>query len=651
MPRKKIKTIVVLKPEQEEKLKLKKELFFEPCQTKEELREFINFFLKLDFPDCQVDELSTSTPLQFIWEVYYTMLTNKPPYMHVAACARGTAKTKIAATLEFLALIHFRRDIVHMSAIRQQSRAGLAYFKQFCRNDVIRPYFSAERADECELADMPENSFTSKNDAKLLTVSATLEGTNSSRPNLSVFDEVDLTPKHILSEAAMMSTPTLCGNKFEPVSVYLSSRKTNDGPLQKMIDDSESGKNDIRLHKYSLIDWMEKCEEKTHGDHGVKVWIHKESLKVIWDELSQEDNELSFIPRVVYEGCRKCPAFVGCQGRSPKQNSTSNYLKSRTFVGNVIKQTADSGKIIAQILNWKPESTSNVFSTFARSVHCKTPNQAWEWISGKPWHGPDGMYPSKKELYDLCKHLGYDTVWGIDWGFRDPAVIVVIMHHTKTDRTLLLHTRSATGYANHQWAKSCLDGEGLVYPPNLICPDLSDAASSSYFKGFPTRGKKPHLIATGVSQIRGLLFHPATQDSNFAIAMFDESAENAAQNFMKWRHKMSLTGEVDINGFEDDDNCHVIDSCRYALDPYVKKNKTVMAIHQVKEETTQDILNKPPANSQEEAVERYRKIMNAYYSEGGNKIDVQPSYVSYNLSDPPKKEEKKKEAAKFSFKF
>lgn len=565
-----------------------------------------------------------------------------------------THNTKIAATLEFLALVHFRLDVVHMSAIRQQSRAGLAYFKQYCRIDLIRPYFASERADECELVGMPENSFTSRTEAKLLTVSATLEGTNSSRPNFTVYDEVDLTPQHILSEAAMMQTPSI-PNKHEPISVYLSSRKTNDGPLQKLIDKYDAGDVGTRLHKYSMIDWMEKCPPAIHGKFGVNSWVNKDTLKVYWDSLPPEENELSFIPRTVYEGCRTCRAFVGCQGRAPNQKSSSNYLKSRTFVGNVIAQTGDPGKIIAQILNWKPESAGNVFSTFSRSAHCKTPLQVWEWISGKSWGGPEGLYPSKKEVYDLCKHFGYDTTWGIDWGFRDPAVIVVIMHHAKTERTLLLHTRSATGYANHQWAQSCLENEGVVYKPDLICPDMADAASPTYFKKFPTRNKKPNLIATGVSQIRGLLFHPATQASNFAIAMYDEAAENAAQNFMKWRHKATLTGEIDINAFMDDDNCHILDSTRYALDPYVKKNKTVFSAGQKKEESFQETLNKPSqTNSEDEAVARYRKIMEAHYSEGLSKkisFEQPPSYASYSLNEHTEKKEEKPKKTNFSFRF
>ena len=132
MPRKsKRQQLVVLTPEQEEKLKLKKELFFEPCQSREELKEFLNFFMKLDLPDYKVDELSTSTPLDFICEVYFTMLTNEGPLRHVVAACRGSAKTLLAATIEFLAMVHYRRDCVHISAIRQQSKKCLKYFKKY----------------------------------------------------------------------------------------------------------------------------------------------------------------------------------------------------------------------------------------------------------------------------------------------------------------------------------------------------------------------------------------------------------------------------------------------------------------------------------------------------------------------------------------
>ena len=459
--------------------------------------------------------------MQFVWEVYETMLLNKEPYRHVAACSRGAGKTMVAATLEFLALIHFRRNIVHMSAIRQQSKAGLSYLKQFCRIDLIRPYFSKDKEEEVELNELPVNEFTKKTDAKLLTVSATLEGTNSSRPSLTIYDEVDLTKQNILSEAALMATPTLCGNFHEAVSVYLSSRKTNDGPLQALIEESEIKDNGIRLHKYSMADWMKKCPEKVHGEHGVKSWINKDNLRVIWDNFPLLTSELNFEYRIVYEGCRKCPAFIICQGRSPKQTSTSRFLKSIASVKETIKATKDPGKLIAQGLNWRPESSGTVFSSFSRYSHCKTPREALEWIIEKKWNTPEEMIPTKQDIYEAAMQMKYDCTWGIDWGYRDPAVVVVILHNRKSQKTLLLHVRSAKEYANHQWAESCLQNEGKIFKPNLVCPDMADAASGTYFRGLPTKNKKPHLISTGVSHLRGLLFDPLSQQSRFAIAMFD----------------------------------------------------------------------------------------------------------------------------------
>ena len=795
----------VLTPEEQQLLALKKEMFFEPCVTKDELKEFLKIFLRLDFPDFKLDEMSTSTPMDFVWEVYNTMRTNAPPYRHIAAASRGSAKTLVAATIEFLAMIHFRRDIVHTSALKAQSKKALKYFHKFCNIDVLKPYFTTESALEVELINLPPNSFTTKNDARLVTVAATISAANGERSNCVegnslipvlrngiyqvmtahalfyaiekkeeiylktvneatleieyrlcqaakqtwvsgnvtamqckktkltlkvtndhpvaqlnsgnlafkkagsllvddkavlgiadsiletdiatstspyfgyvydfqvknnhnffangflvhnclIFDELDLVDREVISEAAMMQTPTLCGNMHEPVSVYLSSRKTNDGPVQDLIDEAEAGSKKLRLHKYSTVDWMRKCPESVHGASGVKAWIHKDNLRIVWDALPETEPQSSYIERAVYEGCRTCPAMAVCQGRSAKQQSTSKFLKSREFVESQLLEVKEPGKIIAQILNWKPESTGTVFSTFSRFTHCKTPEQSWEFITGTPWHNP-GNPPSKENLYNAGKRMGYDCVFGIDFGFSpDPAVVVVILHHRKLEKTVIIHIRSANYYSNSDWAASVGAHEAKTFPPDIICPDMADPAAHTYFAKLrlPARNKKPMRIETGVSQIRSLLFDPLTQTSKFAIAMFDEQSEWAAQSFMKWRHKTSVTGAVDPHGFEDSEWTHVLDATRYGLDLFIKSVKTSFSTSQKPQEAPRTPL---PAqiNSLEEYQKAYQKHMQ---DEFGLNINVNtqelPQAVALNqdfIDNAKKNKASTGQSGKFSFKF
>lgn len=659
MKKKSAKLDKILTPEELLRLELKKEMFFEPCQTKEELREFLNIFLKLDFPDFRLDEMSTSTPMDFVWEVYQTMKDNTGPFRHIAAASRGSAKTLVAATIEFLAMIHFRRDVVHTSALKAQSKKALKYFKKFCNVDVLKQYFTAESAYEFELMNLPITAFTEKDDSRLVTVAATIAGVNGERSNILVLDETDLVDREVISEAAMMQTPTLCGRMHEPVSIFLSSRKTNDGPVQDLIDEAESGSTKIKLHKYSTVDWMKKCPDSIHGAGGVKAWIHKDTLKLVWDNLPETEPASSYIERSVYEGCRTCPVMTVCQGRSAKQQSTSKFLKSRESVELLLADTKDTGKIIAQILNWKPESTGTVFSSFSRFTHCMTPANTWEFITGQKWLNPENP-PSKEDLYRAGKAAGYDCVYGVDFGYSpDPAVVVVVLYHRKTEKTAIIHVRSANYYSNSDWAASVGSIEAKLYPPDLICPDMADPAAHTYFAKLrlPSRNKKPMRIETGVSQVRSLLFDPMSQTSKFCIAMFDDQSEWTAQSFLKWRHKTSVVGTVDPHGFEDSEWTHTLDALRYSLDPFIKAVKTSFSAKQAPQESK---LNAPLPSKAPQAgtIEEYKKLYQQHLQKEMGiqniSLDTQvPSATLLNQDflEQAQKAQKSGQSGKFSFKF
>jgi hypothetical protein len=118
-----------------------------------------------------------------------------------------------------------------------------------------------------------------------------------------------------------------------------------------------------------------------------------------------------------------------------------------------------------------------------------------------------------------------------------------------------------------------------------VCPDTEDAASSSYFRKHSLRCRKikPKKIATGVSQIRGLLWDPKIQAERF-IVLVDQSDPDIldmgvhVHQFMHWKHKRTPTGEWDTNSFEDGGD-HTQDPCRYILDLFIKsKGKAQVAV-------------------------------------------------------------------------
>src|SRR5262245_59641700 len=85
---------------------IKRKVCFVPCDTKEDLHNWIMLFLGLDLPDVIVDPDSNSCPMDMIWEVYSRARANDEEFMNVLYYAsRDSFKTLGAAILEVLAVV------------------------------------------------------------------------------------------------------------------------------------------------------------------------------------------------------------------------------------------------------------------------------------------------------------------------------------------------------------------------------------------------------------------------------------------------------------------------------------------------------------------------------------------------------------------
>jgi hypothetical protein len=584
-------------------------LLFAPCESRQELKDHIKFFLKIDLPDATLDEESTSNPMQFVWEIYEMMLTNVGNTAHVAACSRNSAKTLTSAILHFYAMIHFRRSCLQLAATLDQSISCLNYLDKFLSIDDLKSFSEIDNARSKRLQNMPANSVTSKQDAEIRVAVATKKGTNSQRCSFLVCDEVDLTPQEILDEVVFVVDP-VAYNQFEPIVVWLSSRKTNAGPIQKLIDDANDPTKEVRLHKWSIADWMKKCPPETHRPDlpRKKAMINLDNLHIVWDETHQKTIKDQFQTNWKevdsYAGCETCPAFLVCQGRAVRQTSSSKMLRTIKFVGGVLKKVKDTNVIISQYLNLKPETTGIVFKTFSREKHVKDFIRTYQWITGHPFNpynlSPEEyaealhskkfitrqqITPTKDDIYLALESGGWDTSFGVDWGYSPaPATCVVVAFHRKTQRACVFHVEVANGYDNRAWAEYVSTNIWPRFKGNFIAPDMADPASPAYFGKYkiPTINTKPHQIETGVSQLRGLLWNVSSQSSQFVIlddGQTDSGLKQLIQAFEQWTHRRTPLG-FHFEKFEDDDHTHVLDALRYALAPYVKEINVSLSARQ-----------------------------------------------------------------------
>ena len=190
------------------------------------------------------------------------------------------------------------------------------------------------------------------------------------------------------------------------------------------------------------------------------------TLKLLWEKDLGKDIEVptTYKKIVAYKGCETCPAFIACQGRSPKQRGTSQMLRSRRFVGDLLDAVSDPGVIIGQLLNLRPETTGLVFKAFNPQNHVKDPVQFYEWVCGKKFN-PDNLpedelekilydtgqmsavlrlIPTKLDIYEGMIRAGWKVSYGIDYGFVDPATAIVVGYHQKTKRACILHSDHTT---------------------------------------------------------------------------------------------------------------------------------------------------------------------------------------------------------------
>lgn len=643
-----------------EVLAKRRKYLFNICQSKEELRAFLKAFLKADLPDYTVDPMSNSNPMQFVWEVYHTMATNDGPKSHVVAASRNSMKTLTSAVLHFLAMVHFRRNCVHMAAIKQQSRKCIKYLKSFLKIPELRDYFETNSAYEFGLDNLPPTDYTTKQDAEIIVVAATLEGANSQRGNFVLTDELDLVSREILSEVAMVGDPDV--NNFEPIYVSLSSRKTNSGPIQDKIEQAEKPENAqyIRLHKWNILEFTKKCTPDIHGKHGQEVFINDATLQVVWKEDGKEVNEkiqTTFRKIVAYENCKTCPIFITCQGRAPNQKSDSKRLRTIAFVGDLIRETNSVPKIKAQLLNLEPETDGLVFPLFHKDTHFRPPSEVWEKMFGIPWlafakeNKKMNLVPDKDDFYQMAKIMKWKINIGVDFGYRDPAVATVVLYHPRTKMAVILHTEHTTGKTNSQWGEYVSVNIASKFEPDLICPDMQDAGCATYFTphGFSVYNKKPKLIETGISQLRSLMWDPTTQGVNFYVIDHDDDNSKWVYDCLrKHSHPKASNGTFNMDNFEDSDHDHISDAIRYSLEPFRIQIEARIATKQREEEKSQ-------SNHVLDAVHQTYKDQGAQLPNGMSEaiLDAyRAAGMSHHIIDDPGKpsvKQKKKSAIKFTF--
>ena len=629
------------------------ENMFKPCKTKEALKKWLLVYLDVNLTDTTIDENSTSNALEMVWSVYHAMYTGDVTKLHhVVAVARGGAKTLGVMCIEILAMLHFGRNVVHCAAEEHQSKTALGYFdKMIMDNKLIQSHIGVSNKRTRRLINLPKTKHRPTTSCELQVVIATLSGVNGKRGQLIVCDELDLVKPAVLSELAYIQVPHF---GLPAISVFLSSRQSASGPIQKKVDLAADPRNNITLHTWSMIDLMKKCPTEIHKPEEPrhKRYINNYTLAMI-DEVNYDGltpaSQSEYSEHNLYSGCVKCPIVSVCRGRAVKQTSTNQYLRSIVDVSSLVQQAGDPSSIMARVMNLKPESSGLVYSFFERRKHFRPIEEVWEFAFGeKPTQEVDKLILTNK-----LRECDWTINNGVDFGLVDPATSVLIAYQKSTNKLIVINVENAIGYDNDSWLEYVRDSVYNIYGFKEIYPDLAYPVALKKCRGLqiPCREFVKPKVEPGVSFIRRTLFNPITQKTSFMIVA-DSKNEFMANEFESWSYMKTNSGYL-IGQYDKDGANHSLDALRYAVVPFVNSKGnmagdpvSVMGVSQPKKLDRE--MNPHLISSIEEERAFTNNIIKEHFKTEYD-IDLNPSAVTQEESKGSDNEYKKKRAFRAFF--
>ncbi len=554
---------------------------FVPCASKEDLHDWILFYLDLDLPDCIVDEESTATPMDVIWEIYDAALKNVRVDISrlLAYSARDAFKTVLAAILEVLCVVHLERNVAHMAAIEPQAMKCQRYVKDYFRRPYLKDYLVTKNVRRIEFAHyvdvktgthLTENQYAAllpqaQADYKLKEnyiqiVIATMQGANSEHVSLMVIDEVDVieNPK-AYEEAKFIASPWM--GKM-PITLLISTRKTSFGLVQQEIN--KSPKTKLLMRHWNIIDVTEPCPPSRHKPDEPRVTLYRSDEELnhlapdAFELLDEKAKEKYVKHENAFAGCASCPLFSSCKTRlATNQTSRSGLLKPINHVINMFREVSlESAQ--AQLMSRKAATTGLIYPRYDGDIHLITATQMAQKIVGMD-NAP--AYIEKAGLIELMMQQGLSFYAGLDWGFDH---LYVLVSGAICGLDFFIFDVIAQSGLDPEQKLEVSQKVKLWNPVIFADPEAADQIALFKKKHFLMREwkKGPGSIKMGIDVVR-MKLRPATTSPQLYFLRGDPQCEMAADHIAKHHFTMDATGEpTDIPS---EDKKDIPDAVRYVV--------------------------------------------------------------------------------------
>lgn len=497
---------------------LAEKMLFSPPQNRVAFDEFLQSMLGVYLADVAV-EPGNSCPLDFCWDVYASAMgLHADPSFHTMAMAgRGTQKSLSGAVIETMLLIQDSvRDWFHCAAIMDQSERTYNYVQRF---------FSAPWLRKALEKDPLMKETRTIHGTMLQIGTGTIKSVSGFHGSV-VMDEYDLMDRIVTKMAKGMLSAQ---QGHRPLMVYLSSRYFATGNVEAIV----SGKSNIRLHKWGILEMTERCPAAWSGDETDQthpIYVNTDELLAIsptaWSKMP-EHRQQTFVELEGYPNCLSCGIFSFCKGNLKRQRTREENPFLEPLEETISKfRDNDIDTFKAQRLNEKPSTRDLVYS-WDESIHVKSP---MELVSIYLGSAPDTAIETPREVIDFFARCP-DCVFyiGADPGYTEAAAGLYVVDGM--DRIYLVDEITEAGLSEGDFDLVLWKRWGTV-PVDELFPDqiptfLKDLKTENPEKGktgtFPISkrvDKSAGSVDGGIATVRKVLRIPGTTRSQFVAASY-----------------------------------------------------------------------------------------------------------------------------------
>ncbi len=547
-----------------------RKLLLTPCNTRQELKNWIKYHLSLELPDVTVSRYSDTNPLDVIWEVYRICVLKQNPdniqeLLFVAG--RGSGKTLGMAIAELMILLHDSRDVVHVGAIQNQAERCYAYQKNFLYNRKLKPIVMPsdvpEEARILEKANMSKSTFNLGYDKVTLEViPCTLKACNGPHVPLVVVDEIDTVSGEGVKAFKEISGMLDSKGGKKALRVGISTRKSRYGLMNQKMEEIQANDDKTRaVRRWTAFEFTERCPDSRSGTQEIDLYVNQDKMDVVGPEVfakKDKNKQKDYVLHKAFNGCATCPLFAICLTDAKKQTSTSPMLKT---LDEMIQKVRSEGAdwAMAQLMNLKPSVEGIVFREFEEKIHVKDWNEMWTILTGKEFPGEctHDMFVKK------CHELKLSCYAGIDWGFSAPNTVVFFFVDSR-DNIYIVKTDGMTYISSPTWIHHIKTKYHTMYRCQLYVPDAADPGAIMEMQkaGLPVANEPDKgAINTGIQVIKKFLKSPGSTEPKMFLAK--ETTVPLVREFSLYHYKVDAAGLVTDD--PDTEHDHWIDALRYPM--------------------------------------------------------------------------------------